>query len=123
MSKTTLQDLTTEVELYNMIGHDPAYDYEDDSDEEEMVEANDAEEDVNDFEPDEPGLMCDVIIPRIENLSLDKEESADAPSEADDEEQEAQTEAEDENPEDEKEDDEEDVGNEGKCKYMFIICS
>jgi hypothetical protein len=81
ISKTTLQDLTSEVELYNMIGHDPAYDVEDDTDDsdEEMIAANeeiyiiDENDEIID-ESDVPGLMEAVSIPRIENLGNDQEE-------------------------------------------------
>ena len=79
--KSTLKDLTSEVELYNMIGHDPAYDVEDDTDDsdEEMIEDPKEVEKIDELdecfdESNIPGLMDDVIIPRIEILSNDQEE-------------------------------------------------
>ena len=81
ISKKTLQDLNSEVELYNMIGHDPAYDVEDDTDDsdEEMIAANEEidfidEHDETFDESDVPGLMDAVIIPGIEIISNDQEE-------------------------------------------------
>ena len=64
-----------------MIGHDPAYDIEDDTDDsdEEMIAANEEidildERDETIDESDVPGLMDAVIIPGIENLCNDQEE-------------------------------------------------
>ena len=81
ISKTTLQDLTSEVELYNMIGHDPAYDVEDDTDDsdEEMIADKEEVEKIDELdecfdESNVPGLMDAVIITGIENLSNDQEE-------------------------------------------------
>ena len=113
--KKTLQDLTDEVELYAMIGHDPAYDTKDDSDDEYMGATDNEthDEEGADFQPDEPGLMNAVVIPTAQNLSSDDEEPSDKQSESDDEEQADPTEGEDEEQGGEEED-------EGKCNYLFI---
>ena len=79
--KSTLKDLTSEVELYNMIGHDPAYDVEDDTDDsdEEMIADKEEVEKIDELdecfdESNVPGLMDAVIITGIEKLSYDQEE-------------------------------------------------
>ena len=79
--KSTLQELTKESELYNMIGHDPAYDVEDDTDDsdEEMIADKEEVEKIDELdecfdESNVPGLMDAVIITGIEKLSYDQEE-------------------------------------------------
>jgi hypothetical protein len=82
MSKATLQDLTSEVELYDLIGHDPAYDNEDDNeddDDETEYEIIENEDEVNDNRPDIPGLLATVIIPTAQSSDNEEDgEEADA---------------------------------------------
>lgn len=80
MSKATLQDLTSEVELYDLIGHDPAYDNEDDNEDDdhsvteyEIIENED--EEVIDWRPI-PGLLRAVIIPTARSNDNEEQEAA-----------------------------------------------
>jgi hypothetical protein len=106
MSKATLQDLTSEVELYDLIGHDPAYDNEDDNEDDdhsvteyEIIENED--EEVIDYRPI-PGILRAVIIPTAQSSDNEEQEASSTESEVENEQQDGEE------------------ADAGKCNYLFI---